>query len=117
MTLKELGFTEEDLETALFIDELIRRCSKTMFNTLYVENKNKGAVMSEDIITDGLKHDVGKASQPTADVVAVVRCKDCKYLEITGCYGECGKALLGLVNPQDYCSRGVRRKGDTKCLK
>lgn len=39
----------------------------------------------------------------------VVLCKDCEYLEITGCYGECSKAILGIVNRNDYCSRGRRR--------
>ena len=44
---------------------------------------------------------------PTLDVVY---CLDCEYLEITGCYGECTKAILGIVNPRDFCSRGKRRK-------
>ena len=39
----------------------------------------------------------------------VVYCRDCEYLEITGCYGECTKAILGIVNPRDFCSRGKRR--------
>ena len=44
------------------------------------------------------------------DVVKVVRCKDCKHLEITGCYGECGRAYLsGIVKPWDFCSYGERK--------
>ena len=46
---------------------------------------------------------------PTADVAPVVRCKDCKYLEISGCYGECGKGYLGIVRPDCYCCYGERR--------
>ena len=46
---------------------------------------------------------------PAADVVPVVRCKDCKYLEISGCYGECGKGYLGIVRPDCYCCYGERR--------
>lgn len=46
---------------------------------------------------------------PNADVVPVVRCKDCKYLEISGCYGECGKGYLGIVRPDCYCCYGERR--------
>lgn len=47
---------------------------------------------------------------PTVDVVEVVRCKDCKHLEITGCYGECGRAYLsGIVKPWDFCSYGERK--------
>lgn len=49
---------------------------------------------------------------PAVDAVEVVRCKDCKYLEISGCYGECEKAHLGIVQPDDYCSHGVRRFKD-----
>ena len=44
-----------------------------------------------------------------ADVVPVVRCKDCKYLELSGCYGECGKGYLGIVRPDCYCCYGERR--------
>ena len=47
---------------------------------------------------------------PAADVVPVVRCKDCKYLEISGCYGECGKGYLGIVRPDCYCCYGERRE-------
>jgi hypothetical protein len=47
---------------------------------------------------------------PTADVVEVVRCKDCEYLMFSDMYGECGKAVLGIVSPNDYCSRGIRRR-------
>ena len=46
---------------------------------------------------------------PAADVAPVVRCKDCKYLEISGCYGECGKGYLGIVRPDCYCCYGERR--------
>ena len=44
-----------------------------------------------------------------SDVAPVVRCKDCKYLEISGCYGECGKGYLGIVRPDCYCCYGERR--------
>ena len=40
-----------------------------------------------------------------------VMCKECKHLEISGCYGECGQAHLGIVKPWDFCSYG-ERKGD-----
>lgn len=50
------------------------------------------------------------ANAPTADVVAVVRCKDCKHLMFSDCYGECSKAYLGIVSPWDFCSRGERKE-------
>ena len=53
--------------------------------------------------------------QPTADVVEVVRCKDCKYLERTACFGECSlfkdrDEPRGEMLPNDFCSYGKRRK-------
>ena len=58
--------------------------------------------------------------QPTIDAVPVVRCKDCKYCDIslvlpTG--REMYTCMEGshdhqmLLNPTDYCSYGVRKGG------
>lgn len=46
---------------------------------------------------------------PAADVEPVVHCKDCRYLEFSDFYGECGRSYFGIVQPWDYCSRGARR--------
>jgi hypothetical protein len=51
---------------------------------------------------------------PRTDVVKPVYCKDCKYLTFSDCYGECGKAILGIVKPDDYCSRGVKTNDITR---
>ena len=51
--------------------------------------------------------------QPAADVVPVVRCKDCDHLMISGCYGECSIGHLGIVRPDDFCSYGERKDGET----
>jgi len=40
----------------------------------------------------------------------IVRCKDCEYLMFSDCYGECRAGRLGIVSPNDYCSRGVLKK-------
>ena len=48
--------------------------------------------------------------KPDAAALELVRCKDCRNLEITGCYGECRKGYLGIVRPDDFCSRGERRR-------
>lgn len=37
-----------------------------------------------------------------------VPCKECKHLEITGCYGECSQAHKGIVMPDDSCPHGER---------
>ena len=44
---------------------------------------------------------------PTVDVVQIVRCKDCKYFSE---FQYCG--VLGFCEPNEYCSRGERRKED-----
>ena len=50
---------------------------------------------------------------PAADVVEVVRCRDCKHLMFSDFYMECSRGYsLGIVSPYDYCSRGERRKGE-----
>lgn len=49
-------------------------------------------------------------NQPTADVVEVVRCKDCKYLMFSDCYGECSKGYKGIVSPNDFCSHGQKKE-------
>lgn len=48
---------------------------------------------------------------PSADVVEVVRCKDCKHRTFSDAYGECMKGLI-VVRPDDFCSRGERREDD-----
>ena len=49
--------------------------------------------------------------RPTVDAVPVVRCKECKYLMFSDCYGECSKGHLGIVMPHDFCSYGERKGG------
>ena len=44
--------------------------------------------------------------------VEVVRCKDCKNLMFSDFYGECSKGYMGIVSPDDYCSRGERKDGE-----
>lgn len=54
----------------------------------------------------------------TADVVEVVRCKDCKHCEQSPLYKEKGKeskleyicCAFGNVNPDFYCGIGERRE-------
>ena len=71
-----------------------------------------GAVIPEGrqvCIICGLKTNY---KQSTADVVEVVRCKDCKNLMFSDFYGECSKGYMGIVSPDDYCSRGERKDGE-----
>lgn len=49
---------------------------------------------------------------PPADVVTVVRCKDCKHLMFSDMYGECSQAHMGIVRPDDFCSYGERKENN-----
>lgn len=40
----------------------------------------------------------------------IVHCRDCKHLMFSDCYGECRRGYLGIVSPDDFCSRGERRE-------
>lgn len=46
---------------------------------------------------------------PDADVVEVVRCKDCKYSELVNGGLLCGAWDAKAVDPEDYCSDGERK--------
>lgn len=59
------------------------------------------------IIADALE------KEPTLNLVRVVRCKDCRFCEKVDdyeywCKGFCSPSRL--VNPNDYCSRGRRKR-------
>lgn len=62
---------------------------------------------SGDSIADDIQTDI--QNLPTADVVEIVHCKNCKHLMFSDCYGECKKGYMGIVSPDDYCSRGERK--------
>lgn len=46
---------------------------------------------------------------PTADVVEVVRCKDCKWWHTGGCAFR-SDSIKGLTSADDYCSHGERKE-------
>lgn len=48
------------------------------------------------------------------DAEPVVQCSDCLYLMFSDCYGECKRGYLsGIVRPDDYCSRGLKKEDNT----
>jgi hypothetical protein len=66
-----------------------------------------------DDIIETLEHEWGYEGMredlynlPTADVVEVVRCKDCQYFDGEGCLKTHGEFEPNLT---DYCSYGERR--------
>lgn len=50
------------------------------------------------------------ADIPSADVVEVVRCKDCMYKHANKNNRQltCNRRMLGAVRPNDYCSLGAK---------
>ena len=40
---------------------------------------------------------------------SIIFCKDCKNFEPSDSYSKCSKTLMGIVSPDDYCSRGDRK--------
>ena len=64
----------------------------------------KGGSFSTGLIIEQIE------KTPTADVVEVVRCKDCKHLMFSDFYGECRNNHLGIVKPWDYCGYGERKE-------
>ena len=47
---------------------------------------------------------------PTADVVEVVRCKDCKHLKMKIGWGECEIYRWSIPYEDHYCGYGERRR-------
>ena len=47
---------------------------------------------------------------PTADVVDVVRCRDCKHLKMKIGWGECEIYRWSIPYEDHYCGYGERRK-------
>lgn len=68
------------------------------------DNDNKRWTISDDDLD----------SIPVVDAEPVVHCSDCLYLMFSDCYGECKRGYLsGIVRPDDYCSRGLKKEANT----
>lgn len=68
--------------------------------------------------TEDCKRDCKSKEQPTADVVEVVRCKDCKHFH-DGIYNgeywmECDEYRIALSSDDWFCADGKRREDDTQ---
>jgi hypothetical protein len=83
-----------------------------------IERILKLKVVTDDLYGMGIARGIERAEtaigmQPTADVVAVVRCKDCKYWEDNnGGYPHdlCAWRDDETPDADDYCSYGERRE-------
>lgn len=67
-----------------------------------------------------LEYDRGQYEKGYADgkadaMASIVRCKDCKHLGIKDfVYGCCNKRMIGIVQPDDFCSFGERKDNEKK---
>lgn len=69
----------------------------------------------EETIAEFAKQTAGRLVNDDRDLVPVVRCKDCIYLGVRGMgYGYCKNNMCGVVRPNDYCSRGIKKERETK---
>lgn len=50
--------------------------------------------------------DTGLLPEEATDVV---RCKECKHLMFSDCYGECGIGHMGIVMPDHFCGYGEKK--------
>ena len=83
--------------------------------TEYIDRQAVMAELEKEVeLADDWKtaHEIANVVKyfPSADVVEVVRCKDCKFWShnVNYSYHWCGGRL---VNLDDYCSNGVRKDG------
>ena len=75
----------------------------------YIKRRDALKVLEEmATIEDGLE---AMHNLLAADVVEVVRCKDCKYSDADGVKNAflCSRKMLGMVRDNDFCSFGERR--------
>ena len=88
------------------LEDALQVCSEA--EEWYTEtNEQQCAVVSDDIYQQ-------IANLPTADVVEVVRCKNCIYWDNASNWTPECRLLCGLSSPNedDFCSYGERRTDD-----
>lgn len=78
----------------------------------YIDADKIPYVISEDGCLDDFAYRYDINEVPTADVVEVVRCKDCKHFGKDLGYGkhDCKKYEMPYCLETDYCSYGERRE-------
>lgn len=95
-------YIKADEIPALFNEEYKRTRKLIKQGETHLDNLDEGFMEAKQVIS----------RMPAADVVEVVRCKDCKYCEeFTNKSGFCTseRSVLFIVRNTDYCSKGERR--------
>ena len=76
---------------------------------------NKNSITKKITLANGVSIFDTIKNIPTADVVEVVRCKNCEHFKaysdpLKGFYGEC-MVRESDIGEDDYCSYGIRKEG------
>lgn len=87
------------------------------------EDAIKQIVKGEEMYGEEFATDTGRVKDflgvlPSADVVEVVRCKDCKWYDADGeemntqghCWYKNGEPVMQNMKPNDFCSYGERKQ-------
>lgn len=83
----------------LFDEEYKRTMKLIRSGETHLDNLAEGYVGADKVIY----------KLPDVDAVEVIRCKNCEYLKFSDCYGECSRGYMGIVSPDDFCSRAVKK--------
>lgn len=100
------------------LDSFCKAIIKQRDNAIFAEIQSSfGVDVDKAELLRALRYDRNQYEKGYADgkrdaMDEVVRCKECRHLDITGCYGECNRGYMGIVKPLDFCSYGERREGE-----
>lgn len=91
-----------------FLKDEIKQCEDDYGDDYEEDDYYTQAVDSRMTAMRHVKHRVELS--PAADVVEVVRCKDCQYyLPVSPACGNCFRTTV-IQRPKDFCSRGERKE-------
>lgn len=92
-------YIDAEILPKLFSEEYKKTVKLIKDGETHLNNLAEGFTEADEVVR----------SVPPADVVKIVRCKDCKFYSVNG---HCG--VLGFCEPDEFCSRGERRKDNAE---
>lgn len=96
------------------LTEILRLLAKAIEQNTVNTYQEQGSAAA-DVVFRILEDAEKRIDSPTADVVQVVRCKDCIHRDPEDKKCDCSFQAKGGIFPMDdddFCSYGERRKGD-----
>lgn len=86
-----------------------KQFEKARLNMIFAQSHDN--TPQEQIVNLSEKLDIIETILEALKIASHVRCMDCKHIMFSDCYGVCGAGHLGIVRPDDFCSRGERKEG------